>query len=123
MQALNIPLRIVFYQEEGDWVAHCLEFDLLGSGVTQKEAISCLAGAIFTQLQFSIEQNAPEVLFSPAPGEYMRMFAAGRDNAGGNLGIAFRDHLADQPRGQVVLEEPALREYSQADSNEDLALA
>ena len=77
----NIPLRIVFYKEEGEWVAHCLEFDLLGDGPTKEDAMHCLVEAISLQLESSMEHNNPGILFSPAPGEFLQKFAAGL-NAG-----------------------------------------
>jgi hypothetical protein len=76
---LRIPIRIVFYQEEGVWIAHCLEFDLIGDGSTQKEAMECLEGAIAAQVEASIKYKNLANLFTPAEGKYMQMFAAGRN--------------------------------------------
>lgn len=80
-ETLRIPLRIVFYIEDGEWVAHCLEFDLVGTGDTRKEAIDLLGEAIFLQVQATIEHDNPANLFTPASGEVLRRFAAGKDVA------------------------------------------
>lgn len=76
---MRLPLRIAFYQEDSDWIAHCLEFDLLGDGPTQQEAMKELAEAIFLQIEASVEHNNPVSLFNPAEGKFFEMFAAGRD--------------------------------------------
>lgn len=38
MAKFDIPLRIVLYQEDSRWVAHCLEFNILGDGDTRPDA-------------------------------------------------------------------------------------
>ena len=76
-QKLRISLRIVFYQDHGLWIAHCLEFDLLGDGETKEEAARQLMDAIATQVHCFLENRDATSLFSPAPPEIQRMFAAG----------------------------------------------
>lgn len=78
-QTLRLPLRIVFYQEDGGWIAHCLEFDLMGDGPTQQDAMKELAEAIFLQIEASVEHNNAANLFNPAEGKFFEMFAAGKD--------------------------------------------
>ncbi len=79
MNALRIPLRIVFYRDEnGDWIARCLEFDLCGDGPTKEAAAKMLSQAIDIQLEQSLAAQNPANLFTPSDGEYFRMFAAGQ---------------------------------------------
>lgn len=113
MKHLRIPLQIVFYKEEGDWVAHCLQFDLLGDGPTREEALNQLFDAIAMQVEASVENNNPENLFSPADGKYFEMFAAGKDIAVGNMEIRHID--------SVELTDITNREYSETDA--DMACA
>ncbi len=40
---------VVLYEEEGEWVAHCLEFDLVGCAATREAALELLSEAIFAQ--------------------------------------------------------------------------
>jgi len=115
MTPLRIPLRAVFYKEEGNWVAHCLEFDLLGHGSTKKEALESLSEAIFIQLSFSVEHDNLDNLFSPADGKYLRMFAAGKDTS-----------IQGQLKFEVAIDSVTLegiktREYSDSDSDSELA--
>jgi predicted RNase H-like HicB family nuclease len=78
---LRLPLRIVFYKEDGAWVAHCLEFDLLGDGSTQEHALGQLLEAISLQIEATLEHNNPANLFCPADGKFFEMFAAGKNIA------------------------------------------
>jgi predicted RNase H-like HicB family nuclease len=78
MKTLRIPLRVVFYREEGQWIAHCLEFDLIGSGETREEAIGQLTAATQIQVEESLKHDNPRNLFFPAESQFFQMFAAGK---------------------------------------------
>jgi len=65
-KTLRVPLRVVFYRDGDSWIAHCLEFDLLGDGKTKPEALDLLTKAIAIQAQASVEHNNPANLFSPS---------------------------------------------------------
>ncbi|HEX6985897.1 MAG TPA: hypothetical protein VF170_10995 [Planctomycetaceae bacterium] len=108
MRTLRIPLRVVFYPEDGEWIAHCLEFDLLGSGSTKQEAVESLAEAIRLQVDESLRHDNPRNLFSPADGEYFEMFAAGREIAAGELHI----EPAALSKAPVLIERAEVREYA-----------
>jgi predicted RNase H-like HicB family nuclease len=107
MKKLRVPLRVVFYRDGSDWVAHGLEFDLLGDGVTREQALARLAEAVSIQVETSLEHDNPDNLFSPADGKYFRMFAAGEDVAVGVLHIE---------SGSVVIDAET-REYSESDAD------
>ena len=107
MKPLRIPLRIVFYKEEGDWIAHCLEFDVCGDGTTKAEALESLSEAIRIQVEKSIEFENFENLFAPASPEIFGRFAAGSDVAEGELKL----HIA--PQDSVVIQDAEYREYSE----------
>ena len=109
MKNLRIPLRIVFYKEGEDWIAHCLEFDLMGDGPTRKEALDELGEAIALQVGASLENNNPRNLFSPADGKYFQMFAAGKNVVVGQLSLSL---------DSVQIENTETREYDA--SGEDL---
>jgi predicted RNase H-like HicB family nuclease len=74
-----MPIRIVLYQQDGDWIAHCLEFDLCGDGNTQKEALDNLDRAISIQIEESVVHDNAANLFSPADARIFQMFAEGKD--------------------------------------------
>ena len=108
MRPLRIPLRIVFYKESGRWIAHCLEFDLVGDGRTRDAALRLLSKAITAQILAFRKYNNLRNLFTPADGKYFEMFAAGKDVTTGEI------------VGQVPAELPMIiqpvetREYSRA---------
>ena len=107
--ALRLPLRIVFYKEEGAWIAHCLEFDLIGDGDTQQEAVQQLCEAIVLQMEATIEHKNPANLFTPADGKFFEMFAAGKDVATAELHLK---NLPAPPSDSFEIEECEYREYS-----------
>ncbi|MBX3438928.1 MAG: hypothetical protein KF861_15665 [Planctomycetaceae bacterium] len=87
MSVARIPLRVVFYYEEDAWVARCLEFDLIGIGESQEEALRMLAEAIELQAQATFRSGNVDNLYSPAEGKYLAMWARGRHLAVGELQI------------------------------------
>lgn len=104
----HIPLRVVFYHRGDDgWTAHCLEFDLSGSGATREDALERLTKVIAILLDRCLKQKDPSIftLFSPASEELCEMFAGGKDVVVDNLEICF-GRLADVASKIVV------REYS-----------
>ena len=98
-----------FYKEEGFWVAHCLEFDVLGHGKTKKEAVQLLGDAIRVQVEASVKHKNFRNLFSPADAKYQAMFAAGKDIAIGGLEFEPIDH--------VTIENVVTREYPQTEGD------
>lgn len=83
----RLGLRVVFYREDDEVVAHCLECDLVGTGSSRAAALRCLEDAISTQVEFAVEQNSLEVLFRQAPPEVMARYAIGKDLAECSLSI------------------------------------
>lgn len=71
----NTPqLRVLVYQEDGEWVAHLLEMDLVGTGETPDAAETELFQAFEAQLTYC-SQNNLNPLF-PAPKEFFDLWDA-----------------------------------------------
>jgi len=85
MRSYALPVRAVLYREDGDWVAHCLEFDLCGNGATPEESLKSLTVAMMIQIEHSLQEDNPANLFQPADGKFFQMFAAGKNIAVGAL--------------------------------------
>ncbi len=86
-----MPIRVVFYRDESDksvWVAHCLEFDLMGHVPTRKKSLKMLTEAIGIQLKNTMKSGNLKNLFTPAPAEFQMMYARGRDIVDGELKTA-----------------------------------
>jgi len=77
MREVSVEIRVVLYREHDLWVAHCLEFDVIGSGETKDEAFRMLAEAIAIQIEHSIQHDNPGNLFRPADSETFQRFAMG----------------------------------------------
>ena len=116
MRQLNLPIRVVLYRESGLWVAHCLEFDLLGCGETREDSIACLQEAIVLQLEASLDVNNPANLFRPASSETFHRFAMGKEfdcnTFSAQISIQFED---------VDIPSCTAREY--VDGGNELAMA
>jgi hypothetical protein len=115
METLRIPLRIVFYREDEWIVAHCLEFDLMGHGKEYEDACDSLFESIFIQIHESIDSGNSSNLFSPAPGEFFRMFAAGKsvDRVGKAIG-ELKINIENMDLSDIVA-----REYIDTDNHHD----
>jgi hypothetical protein len=61
----DIPLRVLIYLEDGEFVAHLLEMDLVGTGQTAVEAQKELHDAFEAQITFCLQNNVDP--FRPAP--------------------------------------------------------
>jgi predicted RNase H-like HicB family nuclease len=105
---LRVSLRVVFYVEGESWVAHCLEFDLVGDGSTKEEALEALSVAIAIQVNASLEFNNPANLFTPADGEFFQKYAEGVDVADGELTVRMNRLRSSTP----IIEAVEAREYT-----------
>jgi predicted RNase H-like HicB family nuclease len=114
MKTLSIPLRVVLYKEQADWIAHCLEFDVCGDGTTKKQALQSMAIAIQIQIEQSIKHGNSKNLFSPADGQLFQMFAAGKQVAIGKLPLRIKG---------MVIEATDARKYSDDLADSDLVHA
>ena len=104
MQTIRMPLRVVFYYEQDRWIAHCLEFDLMGDGDTQPEALESLSEAISLQIDASLVLGNPENLFTPAEGKFLHMFAQGKNVTVGELEIKL---------DEIEIESVDMREFAE----------
>ena len=67
---MGVPLHVLTYFQDGEWIAHVLEMDLIGSGKTIDQAESELAEAIDAQMTFCIQHDVDP--FRPAPEKYFK---------------------------------------------------
>lgn len=103
---MRMPLHVVFYREEGQWIAHCLEFDTLGHGDTREAALEMMSEASTIQIEQSLAAQNMENLFSPADPECFAKFAAGNDIAIGEMSVRITS-----PSETVEIQGVELREF------------
>ena len=62
-------------QQEGEWVASCLDLGLIATGVRKQDATKNLKDIIVTQIQHTAENNNWEYLFNSAPEDEWQKLA------------------------------------------------
>jgi uncharacterized membrane protein len=60
-------LDVVCYFEDGVFVAHCLQLDLVATAETDKLAFDYIKDVIKTQIRYAVANNNFDHLFRPAP--------------------------------------------------------
>lgn len=113
----RVPVRVVFYRDESDssqWVAHCLEFDLMGHGTTRKKSLKMLKDAIGIQVRNTVASGNYRNLFTPAPAEFQLMFARGKNLAADELTLGLKI-------GAFSISQFEFREYEEAGRELQLA--
>ena len=50
----DVTINVLGYMEDGDWIAHALEMDLVGVGDSFEEAIEALNEFIEAQVSFAL---------------------------------------------------------------------
>jgi hypothetical protein len=75
---MNINLSAIVYQEDGAWLAHCLELDIVAEGSDAGDAIKSLVSLCDLQIRTAIEDGDVASIFRPAPPEIWKLFASGR---------------------------------------------
>jgi hypothetical protein len=108
-QKLRIELRAVFYKEGRNWIAHCLEMDVMGHARGKKKAFANMLDAVFTQIRFSIAHNNRSNIFMPADRRFFEMYSAGKDVAARQIVIDEIDRRF--ANDDIVIQPVETREY------------
>ena len=65
--------RVLIYKERRQFVAHALDYDLLGYGRTEEEARQELGHLVANQVSFAAaKKEKPEMIHFPAPKEFFK---------------------------------------------------
>ena len=77
-------LHYLIHHVDGEFVAHCLDMDLVGSGATTEDAIDELNTAVRSVVFFAIKTETFDVLSlsKGAPEEYWTLFETARVTSG-----------------------------------------
>jgi len=65
-------LDILVELQEGRYVAHCLQMDIVTTGTSGDAAVSDMLDLINAHINFAMEHNNVENIFKPAPPEVWR---------------------------------------------------
>ncbi|MBI5386260.1 MAG: type II toxin-antitoxin system HicB family antitoxin [Verrucomicrobia bacterium] len=77
----NLQIRVLVCREEGQYLAHGLEMDLLGYGATEDEALRELTQAVQSQISFARQKKDDRLILFPAEKEYFDRWEAARTAA------------------------------------------
>lgn len=69
MTTRRLSFRAIVVHEGGEWVAHCLDLDIVSTASTPERAMDELAEAVGAQFWYARNHNNFEYLFRPAPAE------------------------------------------------------
>ncbi len=98
---LKTLLNVIIYAApdlEGQWIAHCLETDIITQGNSAPEALEMIAEAIEVIAIQNVSKGRPPIIFSNAPPEVFDMYKQAMDLATRILRIP-----ADTVSNQITL--------------------
>jgi predicted RNase H-like HicB family nuclease len=78
---LSINLSAIIYKEDGVWLAHCLELDIVAEGKNVEDACRSLVSLCDLQIKTAVEQDELQSIFRPAPPEFWKLFAIGHKHS------------------------------------------
>ena len=71
----EFSLTVLLYREEEDYVAHCLEFDIVNTTTESFEtAYTELYDLVISYINYAYENDNTDHLYNPAPAEYWNRF-------------------------------------------------
>lgn len=68
----RFDLRVIIYKEDNDFVAHCLEMDIMGTGGNPGIAIEEMKRLVEAQIFYCVDKHIEDTIINPAPPEYWR---------------------------------------------------
>jgi hypothetical protein len=98
---VKVTLNAIVYKEDNEWIAHCLQMDLVATGAHSKEAICNLFDLIKAQIEFAEDNNNFAAVFRPAPPDAWARLAHVRKCRRKNL-KAEKSLMAASPFNQEV---------------------
>lgn len=67
---IKLPeLKLLLFKDSKEYVAHILDFDLVGTGATREEALKEVFDSATAQLAYALEHGNVNALFHDAPQE------------------------------------------------------
>ena len=79
MAKVRLEFKVLIYQDDNFWIAHCLEMDLPAEGKTPEEALQNLIDVSHLQITAAMEEGNLDSIFSQSPSELLRMYASAQD--------------------------------------------
>jgi predicted RNase H-like HicB family nuclease len=93
MEERYVANVLIYPGNSVNWIAHCLEFDLLAHGKTPKDAVKRLIGVVTTHIDYLEENDLLDQLYDPAPEKYWKMLRNAKQIGGFELRKLRREGL------------------------------
>lgn len=75
----SFDLHVLIHEENGVWVAHCLEMDIVTAHKEQSTVENDIIDLIRAQIESAIEHGNMENIFKPAPSEdWAKLYSASK---------------------------------------------
>jgi predicted RNase H-like HicB family nuclease len=98
--SISFPLRVAIYPAndvEGQWIAHCLETDLVTQGDSVEHALEMAAEALDAVAKFNTSHDRFPVTLTPAPREIWALVNLEKPSGiTANVEIKYRKKKRDQ---------------------------
>jgi len=65
----SIKLNVLVYKEENEWIAHCLQMDLVAANENKDSVQDDIIDLIKTHVLYALENDNIDHIFKPAPAE------------------------------------------------------
>lgn len=75
---IQLTFRALIYREDDQWIAHCLETDIVAEGRTPTKAFENLSSLTAMQIDVAVEEGNLQSIFKQAPREICAAFAVGQ---------------------------------------------
>jgi len=72
----EIRVDVVFWRERGEFIGHCLQFDIVSVGGTLRDAVDRMQRLILAHVSYVDAHDNWECLYRPAPDDVWQRFAA-----------------------------------------------
>lgn len=73
-KAVSLHILITITEEDNEWVAHCLEFDIVATAEDIASVKKDILSLIKAHIEYAIKNNNMAYLFKPAPPEVWKAF-------------------------------------------------
>lgn len=74
-------LKLLLFKDGEEYVAHILDFDLVGTGATREEALKEVSDSATAQIAYALEYNRVKELLHPAPSEFYEKWKIAEQHA------------------------------------------
>ncbi len=64
-----LHLDLLVYFQDGEYVAHCLQMDIVATAASQDQVVEDMIDLVRAQIDFAIKNDNLENIFRPAPPE------------------------------------------------------